>query len=121
MLKVILFLDDNPARHTVMDARYPNDLVVHAYDIHAFRAALEEHERFDMISLDHDLNDFEARSYIGDSDATGRDACGYMMKYRDKLPPVIIIHSGNDDGSKDMAEFLASRGVVSRRRILYPL
>ncbi|MCK9567561.1 hypothetical protein M0R72_01265 [Candidatus Pacearchaeota archaeon] len=110
----ILFLDDNPARHDIMDAQYPLDEIIHVYDIDTYRDALEKYDHFDMISLDHDLNDFEHRSYMGDSDLTGRDACGYLMKYLHKAPAVIHIHSSNEEGARDMAEFLDSRGVKNR-------
>ena len=113
----ILFLDDNSARHEVMDTRYPLDEIIHVYDIHAYREALEKYDRFDMVSLDHDLNDFHEeghRSYICDSQATGVDACGYLMNYRDKLPAVIGIHSSNGNGARAMMTFLDSKGVAHR-------
>jgi CheY-like chemotaxis protein len=110
----ILFLDDNPARHDIMDARYPLDEIIHVYDIDEYREALERYDHFDMISLDHDLNDFEHRSYMGDCDLTGRDACGYLMRYLHKAPEVIHIHSSNGDGARDMMAFLDSRGVSNR-------
>lgn len=113
----ILFLDDNPARHHLMDVWYPSDEIIHVYDIDTYREALEKYDRFDMISLDHDLNDFKELghySYIGDSDLTGRDACGYLMKYLHKAPEVIHIHSSNGDGARDMMSFLDSRGVNNR-------
>ncbi len=113
----ILFLDDNPARHSIMDLKYPLDEVIHAYDIDTYRDALEKYDHFDMISLDHDLNDFTELgyfSYVGDSDLNGRDACGYLMKFLHKAPEVIHIHSSNPDGARDMITFLDSRGVKSR-------
>ena len=113
----ILFLDDNPARHDLMDARYPLDEIVHVYNIDKYREALEAYDHFDMISLDHDLNDFGKRKYIGgygDCDLTGRDACGYLMRYLHKAPEVIHIHSSNPDGAHDMMSFLDSRGVKNR-------
>jgi CheY-like chemotaxis protein len=113
----ILFLDDNPARHDLMDARYPLDEIVHVYNIDEYREALEAYDHFDMISLDHDLNDFDHRSYMGDCDLTGRDACGYLMRYLHKAPEVIHIHSSNPDGAHDMMSFLDSRGVLSKWRI----
>lgn len=109
----ILFLDDNPARHALMESRFPGD-VIHVYDIDSFRGILEEHESFDMVSLDYDLNEFDAQSLFLGEIATGLDACGYMVKYRDKLPAVIEIHSINPTGARKMVDFLENKGFVCR-------
>jgi Cyclic-phosphate processing Receiver domain len=109
----ILFLDDNPARHALMDKRHPDDEVVHAYTIDDYRDALVKYDHFDVVSLDHDLNDFTELgyfSYIGDSEATGVDACGYLMKFLNKVGE-IIIHSSNGTGARNMMDFLDSKGV----------
>lgn len=115
----ILFLDDDPDRHELMDRRHPLDEVIHVYDLDEYREALSKYDSFGMISLDHDLNDFtevhKHRSYIGDSEGTGRDACGYLIKFLHKAPEEIIIHSSNEDGAVEMMLFLYSRGVASRR------
>ena len=115
----ILFLDDDPNRHTLMDKRYPSDEIIHTYDLYEYREALSKYDSFDMISLDHDLNDFieltKHRSYIGDSEGTGRDACGYLIKFLSKAPKVIRIHSSNEDGANEMMLFLYSKGVSSER------
>jgi hypothetical protein len=97
-----------------MDAKYPLDEIIHVYDIYTYLDALEKYDRFDMISLDHDLNDYEHRSYMGDVELTGVDACGYLMKHLSKAPEVIHIHSSNGDGARDMIAFLDSRGVKNR-------
>ena len=113
----ILFLDDNPARHSIMDRKYPSDEIVHAYDIDTYREALGQYDHFDMISLDHDLNDFTELGYsshIAGSELTGVDACGYLMKFLHKAPETIHIHSSNADGVRDMISFLDSRGVKNR-------
>jgi hypothetical protein len=96
-----------------MDNRYPSDEIIHVYTLDEYREALAKYVSFDMISLDHDLNDFTDlhRSYIGDSDGTGRDACGYLIKFLHKAPEMIHIHSSNEDGARDMMAFLDSRGV----------
>ncbi|MFA5202786.1 MAG: cyclic-phosphate processing receiver domain-containing protein [Lentisphaeria bacterium] len=117
--RVILFLDDNPARHDQMDRDFPDDTIIHIYNIHDFRTALEEHEKFDIVSLDHDLNDFtklgsKHQSIMAFGEATGRDACGFMMKFRHKLPSEIIIHSSNQEGARSMMEFLDSRQISYR-------
>jgi CheY-like chemotaxis protein len=116
----ILFLDDNPARHNIMDRWHPSDEVIHVYTIATYREALEKYDYFDIVSLDHDLNNFTELgyfSYMGDSDLTGRDACGYLMKFLHKAPEVIHVHSSNEEGARDMMSFLSERGVQSRWNI----
>jgi hypothetical protein len=114
--QVILFLDDNPARHAFMDQQYPDDTVIHVYDIDTFRSALKDHDKFDLISLDHDLNDFTEEfgfcSLLWNGEkATGLDACGYMMGFKEKLPEEIIVHSSCPDGASGMVSFLVSKGI----------
>jgi hypothetical protein len=102
-----------------MDRRHPLDEILHVYDLDEYREALSKYDSFDVISLDYDLNDFTEihnhRSYIGDSEGNGRDACGYLIKFLHKSPEEILIHSSNTDGSIEMMLFLYSRGVASRR------
>lgn len=114
---VILFLDDNPARHETMDSRYPSAQIIHTYSIDEFREALEKHEHFDEIWLDYNLNDFQELgyfSYCAGNEADGVDACGYLMKFMDKVCE-IVIHSSNGDGARAMLAFLQSRGVTKAR------
>jgi hypothetical protein len=118
MSQVILFLDDNPARHEAMDSQYPLDLIVHAYDLDGFRSALETLDSFDVVSLDYDLNNFTELGFSSalwdGSEATGVDACGYMVKFREKLPEEILVHSSNGTGARAMVEFLEGKGLQVR-------
>jgi len=108
----ILFFDDNPARHELMNGKFPNDNITHVYDISIFQQLLPELDQFDTIYLDHDLNDFDAQSLLWDGQkATGLDACGMMVKFPTKAE--IIIHSSNGQGAAAMVDFLASRGITS--------
>lgn len=113
--KQILFLDDDKDRHMYMTVLHPHDCVMHAYDIDVFRTILRLHiDPFDIISLDYDLNDFDDhRSMFLDEYATGLDACGYLVQHRDKLPPVIDIHSSNEDGAREMMAFLRTKRIAS--------
>lgn len=97
-----------------MGRDFPEDLIIHAYNIDEFRKALECFDSFDTVSLDYDLNDFDHESWVGPNQANGLDACGYMIAYRAKLPREILIHSWNEDGAKEMAHFLESRGIAYR-------
>lgn len=109
-----LFLDDNEFRHKFIDDNTSSDVeVIHCYDLDQFIAALREYDSFDVVSLDHDLNDFASRSILYDgSEATGLDACGYLVRkeFVTKLPKTIYVHSVNPCGAKNMSNFLKSRG-----------
>ena len=114
----ILFLDDNQFRHDAIESQHPGE-VIHCYTVDEFVAALTnpEHERFCVVSLDHDLNDFDCRSLYNGQEATGLDACGLMVsreEFRVKLPDEILIHSVNPCGAGAMRAFLQRKGYTVR-------
>lgn len=112
----ILFLDDNPVRHQQYDQRYPNDEVTHVATVQDFDDALRLLGPFDVVSLDYDLNEYSTVTLRYDGEiATGLDACGYMVKHMAKIGQVVI-HSRNDAGSKEMMDFLTSKGIVAIRK-----
>lgn len=112
----VLFLDDNPERHRAMDEIYqPKHEVFHCYTLNDFVGALENVDHFDVVSLDHDLNDFETESLAHDgSEATGLDACGFLVRehIRVKLPRCIMVHSVNPCVAHNMRAFLQGRGFA---------
>lgn len=113
----IIFLDDNPARHALMDKRHPDDDIIHCYTIWDFVDNLKSLSGVDCISLDYDLNNFTnlgIASLLGYTQMTGLDACGYMVKYRYQLPKDILIHSSNGTGAKLMGDFLISKDIAYR-------
>lgn len=115
--RMILFLDDSPERHHQMTLAHGDD-VVHAFTIDQFVDVLfAATEPFSMVSLDHDLNDFDCHSFLDGREATGLDACGLMVgnsAIRDKLPPTIHIHSVNPCGAQAMRSFLRAKGFEVR-------
>jgi len=113
-----LFLDDNKFRHDHYESLYPGELV-HVYTIDQFTDALDndKYARFEGVSLDHDLNDFDCRSLYQGLEATGLDACGLMLakpKRVAKLPETIDIHSVNPVGACRMRAFLERKGFTVR-------
>ena len=114
----ILFLDDNPDRHVQLESRYPG-FVKHVYTVDQFTDALssDEFDSFEMVSLDHDLNDFDCQSLYNDQEATGLDACGLMLsrvEWRAKIPETIHIHSVNPCGASNMRALLERHGFTVR-------
>lgn len=105
----ILFLDDERWRHEAMDSRHPQDVVQHVRTIRQFKAALES-ERFDLVSLDHDLDD------IGSE--TGMDAVSYLIAMpRELVPAVIVVHSWNERAADHMVRTLQNAGFAPRRKM----
>lgn len=114
----ILYLDDNQFRHDMIERRHPGE-VIHCYTVDEFIDVLadQEHERFDVVSLDHDLGDFDCKSLYKGQEATGLVACGLMVsreEYRVKLPEQILIHSSNAGGASSMRSFLEREGYTVR-------
>jgi hypothetical protein len=112
----ILFLDDNPARHQLMDERYPGEEIFHASDIYTFQQMILGDDDWDEIWLDHDLNDYNAQSLLHDgTEATGVDACGFLVRMAiDTNTTKIIVHSSNGNGAAAMMKFLTEHNVEAR-------
>lgn len=115
----ILVLDDDKNRHRTFKSNLIGYIVHHVYTVDDARAALNEHV-FDVLYLDHDLNDHESRSvdysggYGGPREMTGLDVARYVSLQceRDpkKTPQLVVVHSFNFAGAKAIADEL--RGTV---------
>jgi CheY-like chemotaxis protein len=103
-MKKILFLDDCPNRHRhLVPLLGPVDLTYVATSQDAIKALSSS--TFDIISLDHDLND----SVPGASEGNGRNVCEWMagnMSSGTKTNTPVIIHSCNIHGTLDMHKVL---------------
>lgn len=112
----ILFLDDNPQRHDAADECFDGAEVVHAWTYWDAIGLLED-ERFDVIYLDHDLNDWESASVItgmyGSRELTGLDVARFIARQlrRDMSPGRIVVHSWNPAGASSMVQILKSVGI----------
>lgn len=111
----ILVLDDNPERHRVFRRNLIGHLVTHVETYHEALDALAKTPPFDLVFLDHDLNEFEARSVTlssmyegGGIELTGNDLCRYIAERLPKTqhPKTAVIHSLNHAGAKNMASHL---------------
>lgn len=107
----ILFLDDERWRHELMDRRHADDIVQHVYTIHQFKNALAK-ERFDVVSLDHDL----VPSDLTYDCETGMDAVRHLVSMpRELVPPRIIVHSWNARAAGEMMTALRDAGFAPER------
>jgi hypothetical protein len=93
-----LFLDDDNQRHMTFTKRYWDNERVHVNTFERFCDAING-PKFDVIFLDHDLNDFGENSIengtYGTRELTGYDCC---------------IHSWNTPGATRMAAYLKDFG-----------
>jgi hypothetical protein len=120
----ILFLDDDDDRHNRFRGHVePAHTVV---SVHTVKEAIEalKGERFDQVWLDHDLD----LTYIVDGVAiapeeTGKDVAHYISLHmeRDKMPFVVVIHSVNPGGAREMEGILLDGGVIAFRRPFHTL
>lgn len=117
----ILILDDDQVRHDNFAQRFNKLGVVepvHCKNIDQFERILTRESKFDVILLDHDLNDFGKNSVLsgcyGDTELTGHDAAVLVTTLPpEKRPTIVIIHSWNSDGAKSMNAVLQQAGINS--------
>lgn len=113
-------LDDDVRRHGGFAKALLGHKVLHVYDYNKCIAALGR-EVFDIVYLDHDLNDFGRRSTAGPlngkftpvgRELTGVDVATFIVQLSpDKRPKKIVIHTWNPDGGRAMLMNLLDAGV----------
>jgi CheY-like chemotaxis protein len=108
----ILVLDDDDIRHEAFALEFEKHIVTHVRTYDEAVTALDG-ERFDLIQLDHDLNDFpllrqsKAESIVGKFEMTGYDVAKVIAALPDeKKPGRVVIHSWNPPGARAMHEVL---------------
>jgi CheY-like chemotaxis protein len=114
----ILILDDNPERHDAFDTFLDGKghEVMHAWTYWDAIGLLED-ERFDLLYLDHDLNDHESASVIsgmyGSRELTGLDVARFVARQLadDLKPERVVVHSWNPMGARSMVDILISVGI----------
>jgi CheY-like chemotaxis protein len=108
----ILFLDDDSARHGLMQPVLADHEAWYAYD--ADRAIkLLDGERFDLVLLDHDLG-----LQAGNSGQTVVDHIVAMSTER--RPKRAVVHSWNHDAAMRMANSLYRCDVWVKRKVFGP-
>ena len=101
--------------------RHKEDDVTQVFKYYECIEALKTNERFDLVSLDHDLGDFQtadidSSAIYGSADKkefTGYDVAWYIARQLedDKIPPRVIIHSVNPVGAKRMLDVFKSAHI----------
>ncbi len=109
MDKKILFLDDEPVRHHWADENWSGDIVTHVFNVDQFFYELLRKERWDLISLDHDLGISDGR-FIN----SGMKAVYFMEKFRVTAHDVIV-HTINPPAGDRMILALKKLGYRVHR------
>lgn len=108
----ILVLDDDVRRHSGFARALIPHRVWHVYDYHRACSVLQREERFDVVYLDHDINDFGKRSmgpgmYGSSRELTGLDVAAFIAGLpEEKRPKQVITHTWNPDGGKAILKAL---------------
>lgn len=133
----ILVLDDDDNRHAYFDKQFPNDDVNHVHTYSKCVATLLSDDKFDVVFLDHDLNDHGYKSLASDKDGyiqrsmtqfsrpyelDGRDVVEDMVQFlpAEKRPGQVIVHSWNPSGAQEMMKMLKDAGFNAIRWVFNP-
>lgn len=132
----ILVLDDDDVRHEAFSfffgRRMIHDDDLEVTQVKSFQGAVDElisKPQFDIVFLDHDLNDFHYRSLNAPAgvvvrkedkaryELTGFDVAHYIAKVMDKtkLPKLVVVHSWNPPAADGMMEFLYENNIPAKR------
>ena len=98
----ILVLDDDINRLKMFRQKFiGNDLktVVDAQSA----IALLKNERFDLVSLDHDL---DGKQYVPSGPGTGYEVAEWLSKHPDRNPKQVVLHSLNGPARERMNAIL---------------
>lgn len=98
----ILFLDDDPTRHTRFKQAHIGSDVTYVWTAEEAIKALNENV-FDEVSLDHDLAAQLNMQLPAVGEGSGYDVALFIAGLpEDKLPKVAVIHSFNPEGAHRM-------------------
>ena len=112
----VLILDDDPKRHEEFARRYCLSERRHVTTVDEAIAVLLAEPPFDVIQLDHDLEDGHyARQDL--KNAPNRDNTGYVVAHAicemagAKRQKRVIVHSWNRDGAHWMLRLFVEKGL----------
>ena len=133
----ILVLDDDDVRHEYFARQFANHDILHVHTYSECLNALLNNDWYDVVFLDHDLNDHGYRS-VADERANyfqrsltrfsrpglldGRDVVEDMVKMLppEKVPSQVVVHSWNDAGGAEMMSMLNDAGYNALRWVFDP-
>jgi CheY-like chemotaxis protein len=99
----ILLLDDDMYRHKAYRQRLIGSILTGVETSKECIKVLEESETFDVILLDHDLG---GRVYVPSGPDTGYEVAEWLRDHPEKMPQLVILHTGNERGARCMMSVL---------------
>lgn len=114
----IFVLDDLDERHFGFTIHYAGHQIIKAYNVKQAVGVLEVHKDFDIIQLDHSLQDFE---YFPPEDGrkphehTGMEVVDYLINSGYPTSAEVIVHSWDIEPSRIMAQRLYNVGFNVKR------
>lgn len=105
----ILILDDNKRRHQQFAQKYATEELTHVHTSHDAIEVLKKHS-FDYVFLDHDLG---GKIMEDSGPGTGYEVAEWIANNETSHPSnMVILHSLNPPGRKNMCNVLKSKGVM---------
>lgn len=114
----IFVLDDVDERHFGFSVRYAGQHIIKAYNVKEAVIVLEAHKDFDIIQLDHSLNDFEhfpPEDGRKPREHTGMEVVDYLINSGYPTSAEVIVHSWDIEPSRIMAMRLDQAGFNVKR------
>ena len=119
----ILIVDDEHVRHLGFKKQYADHELIHCYKVQDAIDALDNSGPFDIIQLDHDMNDWQYHEDRLRTERTGMEVCDYILHHQREnilhkiltTDGMVIIHSWNIDKARMMAYNLNRAEIVVRR------
>jgi CheY-like chemotaxis protein len=111
----ILFLDDDvTVRHALFKGHCGTHEVTYVTTVDEAINALDTSPRFDLIYLDHDLED---RVFVPPGPDTGYWVARHITKMpKSKHPSEVIVHSWNESAALKMLDLLSDNGIKCKHR-----
>lgn len=109
----IFVLDDMPERHFGFSIKYAGHEIIKAYNVKEAKEALDKHKDFDLIHLDHSLQDFEyfpPEENRKPLEHTGMEVVDYILHINYPTTAKFIIHSWDVDPARMMGYRLGRAG-----------
>jgi CheY-like chemotaxis protein len=108
-----LVLDDDPSRYPSLSASLKGRAIDFAKTARTAIAKLEKNSPYDVVLLDHDLDEAGPRA------GTGMDVALHLIDLpKNKLPKAVRVHSRNSSKAREMATLIRGAGV---RTIVRPI
>lgn len=118
----ILILDDDDIRHEAFKWKlHMKHDCIHVYTVQGAIEALNNNPAFDIVFLDHDLNDHQYTSHetvsFSKISLTGYRVATYISKElpKEKRPETVVVHSWNTPGGDSMMAILKEGGIRALR------